>query len=224
MPLENPDYIFADTPDELLKAIRTNILFGAKVIKIVVDDQKYFYSQADIEFIVKETKRAGLKVAAHCITNQGAINAIMGGVHSIEHGSGMSTETLQLAKEKNVFLVPAGGPLKEAYDIGVKIAFGADNIRASTHKLSRTAAILRYLTLYKNKEIADADILQMMTTNPAALLGISNNRGKIAKSFYADLVATKENPLENIETIKAIDFVMKEGELIKLRKIEVGEK
>lgn len=215
IPLKNSDYIFADTLDELLKAIRTNILFGAKVIKIVVDDQKYFYSQEDIEFIVEESNRAGLKVAAHCITNQGAINAILGGAHSIEHGSGMTMKALQLAKENNVFLVPAGGPLKEAYQIGVKIAFGADNIRASTDKLSRIDAILRYLTLYKNKEIPDAEILQMMTTNPAELLGISNKRGKIKKFFYADIVATKENPLENIAVLKEIEFVMKDGQLVK---------
>lgn len=215
IPLENPDYIFADTQDELLKAVRMNILFGAKVIKIVVDDQLFFYSKEDIELVVRESDRAGLKVAAHCITDQGAVNAILGGVHSIEHGSGMTTETLLLAKENNVFLVPAGGPLKEAYELGVQIAFGADNIRAGTRTQSRVDAILRYLTFYKNKGIPDAEILAMITSNPAELLGISNSRGKIDESFYADIVATKENPLENIEALKEIEFVMKEGQIIR---------
>lgn len=215
IPLENPDYIFADTKEELRKAIRRNILFGARWIKIVVDDQKFIYDEVDIKFIVDEAKKAGLKVAAHCITDQGAINAIHAGVTSIEHGSGMTTSTLALAKENNVYLVPAGGPLKAAFDLGIKIAFGADNIRATTKELSRTSAILRYLTLYKNKGIPDEEILKMLTTNPAELLGISKQRGKIATDFYADIVATKENPLKNIEVLKKIDFVMKEGEIVK---------
>lgn len=214
-PLENPDYIFADTQDELLKAIRTNILFGARVIKIVVDDQKYKYSRADIEFVVREAKRAGLKVAAHCITYQGAMNAILGGVHSIEHGSGMTSDALELAKENNVYLIPAGGPLKEAHELGVKLAFGADNIRASTDKLTRTDAIFRYVSLYKKSGIPNAEILKMMTSNPAELLGMSKQRGKIAESFYADIVATEENPLENIEAVKEVLFVMKEGQVVK---------
>ena len=213
--LENPDYLFADTEAELKKAIRQNILFGAKVIKIVVDDQQFSYSQEDIEFIVKETGRAGLKVAAHCITEQGAINAIAGGVHSIEHGSGMTEAALKLAKEKGIFLVPAGGPLKEAFDLGVNLAFGADNIRASTDNLSRTAAILRYLPYYKNKEIPDAAILQMLTTNGVALLGMNKQRGQLAPSFYADIIAVKNNPLENISVLNQVDFVMKERKVVK---------
>src|SRR4030095_15026230 len=97
-------YLFADTHDEMVKAIRQNIHFGALVIKIVVDDQKYIYSVDDIKFIVEEAGRAGLKVAAHCMTEQGARNAALGGVASIEHGFRMSDEALQLAREYNVVL------------------------------------------------------------------------------------------------------------------------
>src|SRR5882724_6959515 len=52
--LGNPEYLFADTHDEMIKAIRQNIHFGSLVIKIVVDDQKYIYSADDIKFIVAE--------------------------------------------------------------------------------------------------------------------------------------------------------------------------
>src|SRR6185295_14758548 len=100
-----PEYLFADTRDEMLKAIRENIHFGAKVIKIVVDDQKYIYSVDDIKYIVAEAASAGLKVAAHCMTEQGARNAAEGGVASIEHGFQMSDEALEIAKRNNVVLV-----------------------------------------------------------------------------------------------------------------------
>jgi imidazolonepropionase-like amidohydrolase len=66
-----PEYFAADTRDEMRKAIRENIHFGAKVIKIVVDDQQYIYSADDIRFIVEEARAAGVKVAAHCLTEAG---------------------------------------------------------------------------------------------------------------------------------------------------------
>ena len=50
--LAEPEYFFADTRDEMVKAIRQNIHYGATVIKIVVDDQRYIYSIDDIRFMV----------------------------------------------------------------------------------------------------------------------------------------------------------------------------
>ena len=92
--LGNPEYFYADTRDELKKAIRENIHYGARVIKLVVDDQRYIYSVEDIRFVIEEAGRAGLKVAAHCWTEAGARNAAEAGVASIEHGVAMSNETL----------------------------------------------------------------------------------------------------------------------------------
>jgi len=83
--LDNPEYYFADNRDELRKAVRENIYWGAGVIKIVVDGQKYSYSADDIRFIVQEAAQAGVKVAAHVQTEKGARAAIEGGVASIEH-------------------------------------------------------------------------------------------------------------------------------------------
>ena len=99
------DYFYADTHDELKKAIRENIHHGASWIKIVMDDFRYIYSVEDVQFIVEEARRAGLEVAAHAVTRAGAINAIEGGVASIEHGYEMDDETLELAKERGVVLV-----------------------------------------------------------------------------------------------------------------------
>lgn len=66
--LAEPEYFFADTRDEMRKAIRENIHYGAIVIKIVVDDQRYIYSEEDIRFIIAEAGAAGLKVAAWTAT------------------------------------------------------------------------------------------------------------------------------------------------------------
>ncbi len=103
--LATPEYAIADTHDEMIKAIRENIHYGAKVIKIVVDDQQYIYSADDIRFMVEEAHRDGLKLAAHCWTRAGAHNAAEAGVDSIEHGERMTNEDLQLAKKNHVVLV-----------------------------------------------------------------------------------------------------------------------
>ena len=103
--LGEPEYFYADTRDEMVKAIRENVHYGAKVIKIVVDDQKYIYSVDDIRFMIEEAARAGMKVAAHCWTHAGAHNAALAGVASIEHGFTMTDEDLELAKKNNVVLV-----------------------------------------------------------------------------------------------------------------------
>src|SRR5258708_11834206 len=58
--LAMPEYAFAETRDEMLKAIRENIHYGATLIKIVVDDQKYIYSVDDIRFMLEEAHRPGL--------------------------------------------------------------------------------------------------------------------------------------------------------------------
>ena len=70
--LGEPEYFYADTRDEMVKGIRENIHFGARVIKIVVDDQKYIYSVDDIRFMIDEAGRAGMKLAAHCWTHPGS--------------------------------------------------------------------------------------------------------------------------------------------------------
>jgi len=84
--LDNPEYLVADSRDEMRKAVRENIYRGARVIKIVVDGQKYSYSADDIRFIVAEAAQAGAKVAAHVQTERGARAAIEAGVAWIEHG------------------------------------------------------------------------------------------------------------------------------------------
>jgi imidazolonepropionase-like amidohydrolase len=233
-----PEYLFADTRDEMRKAIRENIHFGAKVIKIVVDDQQYIYSVDDIKYIVAEAASAGLKVAAHCMTEQGARNAAEGGVASIEHGFRMSDETLQLAKQNNVVLVGTefteqaaeylGLPppiakrfheifidrLKRAYKIGVIMAYGTDTFFAVEGQTRGTLAI-SFIDSFIEAGVTPKDTLQIMTTNAARLLGVDKQRGAIKVGQAADIIATPENPLDNLQTLKQVSFVMKDGKVFK---------
>jgi hypothetical protein len=61
-----PEYLDADTPDEIVKAIRQNVLFGAKVIKICVDCKPYGYTADEIRLIIRESAKSGMKVEATC--------------------------------------------------------------------------------------------------------------------------------------------------------------
>jgi imidazolonepropionase-like amidohydrolase len=79
-----PEYLNADTNDEIIKAVRRNIAFGAKVIKICVDCKPYGYTADEMKLFISEAAKAGLKVAGHVQTKAGAMRAIEAGIWSIE--------------------------------------------------------------------------------------------------------------------------------------------
>jgi len=231
--LATPEYAFADTHDEMLKAIRENIHYGATVIKIVVDDQKYIYSVDDIRFMVEEAHRAGFKIAAHCWTHAGAHNAAEAGVDSIEHGQMMTNDDLQLAKKNHVVLVgtdfsviaarASGFPelhavfvdrLKRAHQIGVTMAYGTDVIFALPGETRGTLAA-EYVNSWVEAGVPAKDTLQAMTLNAARLLGVDGERGAIKPGLAADIIAMPENPLENIQAVRKVSFVMKDGNVFK---------
>ena len=65
-----PEYLDADTPDEIVKAVRQNVLFGARVIKICVDCKPYGYTADEIRLFIREAAKAGMKVEGHVQTVQ----------------------------------------------------------------------------------------------------------------------------------------------------------
>lgn len=234
-----PEYFFADTQDEIKKAIRENIHFGAKVIKLVVDDQKYQYSEEDIRFAVTEAKSAGMKLVTHCATERCALNAIKAGVQTIEHN--MSEQAGKLAKKQGVWLVPTPFSLivlqsmasdlrrspEEFYKFIVKqlgallkvnapIAFGADVI-SKVEGLNRGEATLTLMQTFLDAGATPLQIVQAMTVNAAQAIDVAHERGSIESDYYADIIAVPGNPLENINILKKIHFVMKEGQVYKLQ-------
>ena len=227
--LATPEYLFADTHDEMRKAIRQNLHFGAKFIKIVVDDQRYIYSTDDIRFMIAEAHAAGVKLAAHCWTHAGAHNAAEAGVDSIEHGFKMTDEDLQLAKKNSVTLVGTEftekmsdveehkiwvDRLRRSYKIGVNMAFGTDVDLALPGETRGTLAI-DYIQSWVEAGVPATDTLRAMTANAARLLGVDSERGFLRAGMAADIIATPENPEENIQTLRKVSFVMKDGAIIK---------
>ena len=232
------EYIDADSPDEIRKAVRQNIYYGATVIKMVTGDNG-IYNVEDIKAAVDEAKKYGLKVTVHVAFNAGATNVILGGVAAIEHGFDLDDTQLQLMKDKGTFLVGTDfsydnwyaygrtdaaatkalenkvvDRLKRAYKIGTKMAFGTDII-VDLPELNRVQSSLKVLTSWNAAGIPPSYILQAMTINAAELLGLEKSRGVVEPSYYADIIALKNNPLENIEAIKSVRFVMKEGKVIR---------
>jgi len=226
--LAEPEYYFADTRDEMIKAVRENVHYGATVIKIVVDDQRYIYSVDDIAFIKAQAAASGLKLAAHAWTEPGAHNAAAAGVTSIEHGFDMTDEDLELAKKNGVALVGteylANGDttsdhrqwvdrLRRAYKVGVLLVYGTDAtplIVGTTRGVDAMTGIDPWV----EAGIPAPVILKAMTTNATRLLGVDGVRGTLKVGQYADLIATPDNPLTNIQTLKQVSFVMKNGKIV----------
>lgn len=199
-----------------------------------VAGQPYIYSADDIRFIVEEAAKAGLKVAADCATRQASRNAAEAGLASIEHAAGMTDDDLAVAKKNNVTLVmnvpPAkmwreiGLPLerqksyleqlRHAYQAAATLAFGTDVVFAMPGETHGTLA-LEFIESYLDAGIPAKIILQAMTTNAARLLGVEKERGTIRPGMAADIIATTDNPLENIRTLKHVRFVMKDGKVFR---------
>src|SRR6185436_2619839 len=138
-----PEYLDADTHDEIIKAVRQNILFGAKVIKICVDCKPYLYSIDDMKLFVSEAANAGLKVAGHVQTREGARRAIEAGIWSIEHSGPLDDELHKMMAAKGIWRVGTETPftpyrgskqgfertvagMKNAYANKVQMAFSTD--------------------------------------------------------------------------------------------------
>jgi imidazolonepropionase-like amidohydrolase len=228
--LGEPEYLYADTRDEIVKAVRQNAHYGADFIKIVTDDQRYIYSVDDIKLFIEEARKMGMKVAAHAWTNAGAHNAALAGVASIEHGLYMPDSTLQVMKKNGVYLVgtdftelasremgrdlftPAVDRLRRAYKIGVPIAFGTDVV-FSLRGYDRGTLSIDFISSFEAAGIPAKDILKMMTGNAARLLGVDKDRGAIREGMAADIIAVAGDPLADADALRSVAFVMKNGRI-----------
>jgi imidazolonepropionase-like amidohydrolase len=236
------DYIDADSVSEIRKAVRMNIYHGAGVIKLVLDNSPYHYSLDQVRAAVDEAHRAGVGVAVHVYGGEPADNAIEAGVDSIEHGFELTDPQLKKMKEKGIFLVgtdyprahldiigTAGGVfpepavlapqiidrLKRAHRIGVRLAFGSDTVMEVAGR-SRADLMFDYLAVWRAAQISPAEILKSMTSEPAQLLRVDKVRGRVAVGQAADLIATPADPLSDIENLRHVNFVMKDGRVADL--------
>jgi imidazolonepropionase-like amidohydrolase len=235
------EYIDADTPEEMRKAVRQNIYYGVDVIKLVADNSPFHYSVEEIKAAVDEAHHAGRAVAVHVFGGEAAQNVIDGGVDSVEHGFFLTDRQLQQMKQKGIFLVGTDTPraqldvegtsggifpppevlaptiidrLRRAYRIGVKMAFGTDTVIEIPNK-TRADLMLDYLAVWRAAGVPNQDILKCMTINPAELLRINQQRGSLAPGLAADIIAMPANPLDDIEALRKVNFVMKDGKVIR---------
>ena len=235
------EYIDADSPDEIRKAIHQNIYYGADVIKLAADNSDYFYTEEEIRAAVDEAHNAGRALAVHVYGGRAADNVIRGGADSVEHGFTLTETQLKLMKEKGTFLVGTDFPaahlaglnpsnetladanklgnqiierLSNANKIGVKMAFGSDTV---TEMAGRTRAdmVFDYLAVWRVAGVTPADILKAMTTNCAELLRINKERGAIAPGLLGDIIAMPADPLQDIESLRRVNFVMKNGKIVR---------
>jgi len=104
--------------------------------------------------------------------------------------------------------------LRRAHQVGVKMAFGSDAVVDLPGK-DRAQMTLDFLAVWTAAGIPPADILKAMTTNAAELLDIQKERGALAAGQAADIIATPANPLDDIQALRRVHFVMKDGKVIR---------
>ena len=237
-----PEYLEADTKDEIVKAVRENMLFGAKVVKICVDCKPWGYSVDEMKLFIGEAAKGGLKVAGHVQTPEGASRAIEAGIWSIEHGFALTEEHHRLMAQKGIFLASTDTPftpyhgtkdemernaaqLKSAWRQGVKITFSTDMDYYTTgNDMNRGELTINFLLTWKAAGIPNADILKAMTVTGYECAQVAKERGPIRPGLAADLIAVRGNPLEDIDALRDVRFVMKDGLVFKRDGVMTPEK
>src|SRR5215470_12799404 len=227
-----PEYLEADTRDEIVKAVRENMLFGAKVIKICVDCKPWGYTVDEIRLVMSEAAKGGLKVAGHVQTADGANRAIEAGIWSIEHGIALTEEHHKKMAAKGIYLASTDTPkefarspeeydqtvakLKSAWRNGVRITFSTDmDYWRTGDTRTRGELTIAFLSTWKDAGIPAPDVLKALTTTGFACAQVDKERGAIRPGLYADLIAVRGNPLEDIDTLRDVRFVMKDGLVFK---------
>jgi imidazolonepropionase-like amidohydrolase len=244
-----PEYIDADSPDEIVKAIRQNMLFGARTIKLCIDCKPWGYSVEDIKLAIREAAKGGCKVEGHVQTADGAQRAIDAGIYIIAHGNALTPEHHQQMAAKGIFRAGTDTPftayrgsdaafkqtvakLRDAWEKKVPLTFSTDfdywNERMKDPKtsewLTRGDMTIAFLDTWKAAKIPNRDILYALTINGYKAADVIKERGPIKPGMFADLIAVQGDPLTDIDTLRNVQFVMKNGTVFKKDGVMTPEK
>jgi len=198
-------------------------------------------SPDEIAEVVAVGKKAGIKVTAHAHGAQSIKDAILAGVDSIEHASLIDDEGIRLAKKYGValsmdiyngdYINKAGkeenwpeeflrknretteeqrSGFAKAHKAGVRIVYGTD---AGVYPHGDNAKQFSYMV--KNG-MTPTESIQAATLHAANLMGWGDQVGQINAGFFADIIALRDNPIDDIKTLENIDVVIKGGQLFKL--------
>ncbi len=232
----------ADGVDEVRKAVRYQIKYGAQLIKVCASGGVMShtgpagaqqYSNEELAAITDEAHRAGLRVAAHAHGDAGIRAAIEAGIDCIEHGSLMSDETLDLMIERGTFLVPTtyladGMDVSHAApELQAKAAEvfpkAKETIRKAVQRGARIAcgtdapAIphgrnAKELLALVDRGMTPLGAIRAATTVAAELIDVTD-RGRLAPELFADIIAVPGDPLADIGVLERVCFVMKGGQI-----------
>jgi imidazolonepropionase-like amidohydrolase len=180
-------------------------------------------------------------IAAHAHGDEGMQRAVIGGVTTIEHGTKMSTKTMDLMKQYGTYFVPtitAGKAVAEnakiegfypeiivpkALEIGPKIqsTFAKAYKRGVPIAFGTDAGVFPHGLNAKEfgymveVGMPEMEAIQSATITNAKVLGLANQLGQIKTDYIADIVATDSNPVDDISAMERVDFVMKAGKIYK---------
>ncbi len=194
------------------------------------------YTLAELKMAADTAHQAGRKIAAHAHGTLSIKWAIEAGIDSIEHASLADDEDIALAKQHGTYFVmdiydddyilreaPKYGlpqeqidkergvgqaqrdTFRRAWKAGVKMAFGTD---AAVYPHGDNAKQFHYMVMYG---MTPAEAVQAATVHAADLIGRSKDVGELTAGHYADLIAVKDDPMQHVEALETVAFVMKGG-------------
>lgn len=239
-----------NSPEDARKAVRQRYKDGSDFIKITAtggvlsvakDGSGPQFTQEEVNAIVETAKDYGMITAAHAHGAEGMKRAVLAGITTIEHGTLMTEEVMDLMKQKGTYHVPtiiAGRSAAEyakipgyyhplvvpkALEIGSKIQenFGRAYKRGVKIAFGTDAGVFphgdnakEFGYMVEGGMPAIEALLSAMQVN-ATILGLGDKVGSLEKGKFADIVAVDEDPTKNIATMTKVTFVMKDGVVYK---------
>jgi imidazolonepropionase-like amidohydrolase len=236
----------ANGPDECRKAVRQRYKEGSDLIKITASGgvlsvaksgENPQFTEEEIKAIVETARDYGFKIAAHCHGAEAMKRAIRAGVNSIEHGTFMDEEVMQLMKQHGTYFVPTITAGKSVADSAKKpgyfpalvtpkaLAIGP-KIQGTFAKAYKAGVKIAFGTdagVYAHGKnwlefvfmteagMPAMEAIQSATVSAADLIGVADKIGSIEKGKLADLIAIDGDPIKDIQAMGKVTFVMKEG-------------
>jgi imidazolonepropionase-like amidohydrolase len=234
----------ADGVDEVRKAIRYQIKYGAKSIKICATASVFYvegpvgalqYSQEELNAAADEAHRHGLQIAAHAHGKDGIVAAARAGIDFIEHNSMMDAEAAAIIKGSGAWISPNMHLIENADIETLPLAMRPRARAALAHAVAsfrlgiaqglKTAfgtdagvfahgENARELAARVRQGMSSLEAVRSATLYSARALGLED-RGQVKTGLLADLIAVKGDPLKDISLLQNTRFVMKRGVVYK---------